>query len=98
MAKVLKFTAEQWNDRNFDYFDIIDAMVWEDETDDHRWESYHFGVFEWEGAHYWAEWVTGLTEMQENRWFEDYMDADGGITFLEAESFDVTITKWRVKK
>lgn len=94
----LVFTKEEWE--NFDYFEIIeDLMVWEDESDTSRWEEHHYGAFKWhDGKFYIAKWTTGLTESQENTWFEYYMNADGSISFPEAESYEVVETKWRLKK
>lgn len=95
----LVFTKEQWDDPEFEYYDIIDSMVWEDESDTSRWEEHHEGVFKWtDGKFYMAYWTTGLTENQENTWFEYYMNANGGISFKEAEPYEVVEKKWRLKK
>ena len=98
MAEKLRLSAEDFNNSRWWQADLLDSIFWEDEPDLSRWESHHTGVFEWKGKFYLAHWSLGLTESQENRWFEDCENADGSVDFEEAESYDVTVTKWRAKK
>jgi hypothetical protein len=97
MAEVLVLTEEQIEDEDLTWVLVYDNLVWEGESDSHRWEEYHHGVTQYNDKYWWIEWVTGLTENQDNRYFEDYY-RQGKLTLTEAESYTETVTNWRPKK
>src|SRR5690349_7354269 len=97
MADKLRLSAKDFNNSLWWQADLLDEVIWEDEPWSSRWESHHSGVFQWKDKFYMAKWTLGLTESQEHRSFEDYELPDGSVEFEEAESYDVTITKWRIK-
>lgn len=99
MAEMLTIPAEELEEGDMEWVLIWENLVWEElPTDQRRWEERHSGVTKYKGKHWWIDWVTGLTENQDNRYFEDYLNPDGSLTLHEAESYEVTITKWRLKK
>lgn len=95
MRKTLVLTREDLEDP-CDFLD--EYLIWEDESDSGRWEEYHTGVIEYNGNYWLIDWVTGLTEEQEDQWFEYAVAADGSMTLPEAESYEITEKRWRVKQ
>lgn len=71
--------------------------IHEEVIDSNRWTEITKGVFEYEGKFYSVEWETGLTEYQENTWFESFA-IDGKVECPEVEQYEVTVKKWREKK
>lgn len=98
MPETLTFTKEEIEEEELDWVLIYENLVWEEfPVDEHRWEDYHTGVTKYNDKYWMIYWVTGRTENQDNRYFEDYY-RDGKLTLDEAESYEVTEMKWRVKK
>ena len=93
MADILVIPANEL----YDPFDILDDLIWEDTPDEHRWENHHAGTIRRNDKFWMIYWVTGLTENQEDRFFEDEIEDDGTMILHEAESFEVKVTKWCVK-
>jgi hypothetical protein len=99
MAETLILSAEEIEEEDLVEVLIYDSLVWEDlPTDQHRWEEWHTGVTKYKDKYWWIKWVTGLTENQDNQYFEYELASDGSLTLHEAESYEVTETKWRIKK
>lgn len=98
MPEILILTQEEIEEEDLAWVLTYENLVWEEfPTDQHRWEEYHTGVTKYRDKYWMIYWATGLTENQDNRYFEDIME-NGTLTLEEAESYETTTISWRAKK
>jgi len=77
-------------------FDILDSdrLLQDEVIDTGRWSEFHEIVFNYQGATYKADYSCGLTEMQDERPWDD----EEVVPCTEVEATQVTRTEWRAKK
>lgn len=83
-----EFLLEIGIDRNIE-------VIEEEITNQSRWSTHYRVVFKWEGKFYETHFSRGSTECQDESPYE-YEDDD--IECPEVEPYEVTVTKYRVKK